>query len=165
MWSLDFLSSPRLRWSAVLSIFLLTQTALYPTEFFLNDVMPKDVQKKTGVADLSYKQRLALEKWLNDNFELKNPQEKRKVAANLYLSQNIDNGKVLELSDGSLWRVAPEDVERAAFWIIPFPLYFVNNNSPDNNEYPLKIVNQNTGLGVRVQQLRPPNEVEPPPEK
>ncbi len=165
MWLLDFCSSQRLRWFAAVSILLLIQSTVHPAEMFLNEVMPKDVQKKTGVADLNYKQRLALERWLNDTFVLKNPQEKKKVEQTIYLSQNIENGKKLELSDGSLWKVAPDDIERAAFWVIPFPLYFVKNNGPDNADYPMKIVNQNTGLGVKVQQLRPPSEIEAPPEK
>lgn len=166
MWLLDLCTSPRSRWSAAVSICLLIQAALHAEEMFLNDVMPKDVQKKTGVSDLSYKQRLALEKWINDTFVLKNPPEKKKVEETLYLSQNIDNGKVLELTDGSAWQVAPDDVERAAFWIIPFPLYFVDNNDPnDNDKYPKKIVNRNTGLGVKVRQLRAPIEKEVAPEK
>jgi hypothetical protein len=164
MWLLDFCSNPLLRWSLAASICLFSQITLQASEIFLNDSMPKDVQKKTGVADLNYQQRLALEKWLNDTFVLKNPPEKQKGNANLYLSQNIDNGKVLELSDGSRWEVAPDDVESAAFWITPFSLYFTpNTNTADNGTYPVKIVNENTGIGVKVKQLRKANEVEAPP--
>jgi hypothetical protein len=143
------------------------QTCLPANELFLNDVMPKDVQKMTGVADLSYKQRLILENWINDTFVLKNQPEKKKTGSeSLYLSQNIDNGKILELSDGSRWEVAPSDVERASFWIVPFPLYFVDNNDPfDNVTYPKKIVNQNTNLGIKVRQVRAPSQLETPPEK
>jgi len=147
-------------------ICLCLQSALGAEELFLNEVMPKEVQKKTGVAELSYKQRLALEKWLNDTFVLRNPPERKKGTESLYLSQNIDNGHVLELSDGSRWEVAPDDIDRAAYWIIPFPLYFVNNNDPaDNTEWPQKIVNQNTNLGVKVRQIRAPNVIETPPEQ
>lgn len=166
MWLLDSFTSRRLRWSAVALICLLLQAGLHAEEIFLNEVMSKEMQKKTGVANLSYQQRLALEKWLNDNFVQKNHQEKKKSEEEITLSQNIDNGKVLELSDGSLWQVAPDDVERAAFWIIPFPLYFVKNSDPaDNTEYPMKIVNQNTNLGVKVKQIRAPAVKETPPEK
>lgn len=166
MWLLDFCSSPRLQWSATILTCLSLQVALPADEFFLNDVMPKDVQKKTGVADLSYKQRLALENWLNETFVQKNPPEKKKKVEYLYLSQNIDNGKILELNDGSRWEVAPDDIERAAYWIIPFPLYFVQNNDPaDNQTYPVKIVNQNTGIGVKARQLRAPDVIENSPTK
>ncbi len=164
MWLLDLCTSPRLRSCAAVSICLLIQAALH-AEFYLNEVMPREVQKKSGVAELTYHQRLALEKWLNETFVLKNPQETTKKDESLYLSQNIDHGKKLELSDGSLWEVAPDNVERASFWILPFPLYFVKNNDPlDNNEFPLKLINQNTGLGVKVRQLRPPELRETPPE-
>jgi hypothetical protein len=83
-----------------------------------------------------------------------------KPNANLYLSQNINNGQILELSDGSRWEVAPEDIERASFWIVPFPLYMTENtNTADNAEFPMKIVNENTRIGVKVRQLRKPDEV------
>lgn len=166
MWLLDSFSSVRLRWCATILTCLSLQVTLQANEFFLNEVMPKEVQKKTGVADLSYKQRLALESWLNETFVLKNPPEKKKATEYLYLSQNINNGKILELNDGSRWEVAPDDVERSSYWIVPFPLYFTQNkDTADNQMYPLKIVNQNTGIGVKVRQLRAPDVIEKPPEK
>ena len=166
MWLLDFCLSPRLRLSAAISTCLCLLAPLHAEQFYLNDVMSKEMQKKTGVDHLSYKQRLALENWLNENFvQRSQPLEKKKTEA-ITLSQNIDNGKILELSDGSMWQVAPEDIERAAFWIVPFPLYFVENNDPsDMSEYPMKIVNQNTNLGVKVKQIRPPVQKEKPPEQ
>ncbi len=162
MWLLDLSSSPRLRSFIAVLICLFLQTTLQAKEIFLNEVMPKDIQKKTGVIDLNYQQRLALEKWINETFVLKNPPVSKKSTSNLYLSQNINNGQILELSDGSRWQVAPQDVERASFWIVPFPLYLTENtNSADNEEYPMKIVNENTRIGVKVRQLRKPDEMEP----
>lgn len=167
MWLLDLCSSQSLRWSVAVSICLFLQPSLHGEEIYLNEVMSKEVQKKTGVVDLTYKQRLALENWLNETFVLRRqPVARKKSEETLYLSQNVDNGKVLELSDGSLWKVAPDDVERAAFWVLPFPLYFVDNNDPaDRNDFPKKLVNQNTNLGVKVKQIRPPAQKETPPEK
>ncbi len=128
----------------------------------LNDVMNKDLQKRTGVADLSYKQRLALEQWLNDTFVLKNDNEEKSEKKEIYLSQNINGGQQLELSDGSRWEVAPADVSRASFWLIPFPLKIVQNEDPkDNAQYPSVIINQNTGVGVKVRMTSPPEKIYP----
>jgi hypothetical protein len=166
MWLLDFCSRPLLHWSVAATLCLGIQSTIHADEMFLNEVMPRDIQKKTGVADLSYQQRLALEKWLNDTFVLKNQPEKKKVeASGLYLSQNLQNGKVLELNDGSQWEVSPEDSPRTAFWIVPFPLYFVDNtNALDKDQFPKKMVNQNTGVSVRVRQIKPPDQLEKLPE-
>lgn len=154
----DLFSSRRWCCSLILSTFLLTSTPLL-ARILLDDVMSPSDQKKTGVDGLSYQQRLALEQWLNATFVLKNPSEdeEKKVEANpVYLSQNIDNGRVLELSDRSVWQVAPQDIYKSSFWIVPFPLEFIDNTDADKATYPKKIVNKNTNVSVKVRMLHPP---------
>ena len=155
----DLFSSRRWCCFLMLSISLLTSSPLL-ARILLDDVMSQSEKKKTGVDGLSYQQRLALEQWLNDTFNLKNPSEdaEKKVEANpVYLSQNIDNGRVLELSDRSVWQVAPQDVYKSSFWIVPFPLEFIDNDDPvDKAIYPKKIVNKNTNVSVKVRMLQPP---------
>lgn len=128
------------------------------SHIFLDDAMPREEQKKTGVADLSYQQKLALEQWLNDNFVQKKSGAEKSSDGRpaVYLSENINNGKQLKLSDGSLWDVAPQDANTASFWIIPFPLCFMDNTDTDKEDYPKILVNQNTGVGVKVKMLKPP---------
>ena len=164
MWLSDSFSSPKWFCFASLSICLVLSIPL-SARITLSDTMSIQMQKKTGVIDLSYQQKLALEQWLNDNFALKNqPEAKKKDDTQVYLSENINNGQKLELSDGSVWEVQPEDVNKASFWITPFPLEFLPNEDPlDNAEYPKKILNKYTGVTVRVKQLRAPNPIQPEP--
>ncbi len=120
----------------------------------LNDVMNKEMRKQTGIADLTYQQRLMIEKWLNDTFILKDVKEKKTDQQEIYLSQNIDGGQLLELSDGSRWEVSPHDLHRTATWLIPFPLKIIFNDDPqDAVLYPHVIINQNTGIGVKVRMI------------
>jgi hypothetical protein len=157
MW-LSVLSSSRgLLCSVIASTCLLMMPQLSAL-IFLDDVMTPSVQKKTGVDGLSYRQRLALEQWLNENFVMKNQAEEKKISKGIYLSQNIDNGRQLELSDGSLWEVSPDDTTKASSWILPFPLKIEPNDDPvDKDQYPSKILNQNTGFSVKVKMVRAPN--------
>jgi hypothetical protein len=124
---------------------------------FLDDAMSPEEQKKTGVAGLSYQQRLALEQWLNDNYIAKSPEEEKKIDTNpLYLSQNIDNGKTLMLTDDSVWEVKPEDRSVSESWLTPFPLQVLDNTDPDKAQYPKKFVNLNTNAMIKVKMVRPP---------
>ena len=162
MWLSDSFSSPKWFCFASLSVCLVLSIPL-SARITLSDTMSIPTQKKTGVIDLSYQQKLALEQWLNDNFVLKNqPEAKKKVETEVYLSQNINNGQKLELSDGSVWEVQPEDVNKASFWITPFPLEILPNEDPlDNTVYPKKILNKYTGVTVKVKELRAPNPIQP----
>ncbi len=72
----------------------------------IEDVMSKEEQKKTGVSQLNFNQKRALEAWLNENFVLKTKKETTPLARTLSL--NIDNGKELQLSDNTIWEVNPE---------------------------------------------------------
>ena len=68
----------------------------------------------------------------------------------LYLSLNIDDGKYLQLSDGSTYEIAPKDRLYSSYWITPFPLMV---SKSDNSEYPVRITNLNTGTGVNGKQV------------
>ncbi len=156
MW-LSALFSNR-RWSCYATLFIcLLMTCPCLARIFLDDAMSPEEQKKTGVAELSYPQRLALEQWLNDNFVAKAPEEEKKINTNpLYLSQNIDNGKTLMLTDDSVWEVKPEDRSVSESWLTPFPLSITDNTDPDKTTYPKKISNSNTNTSVKVRMIRPP---------
>lgn len=158
MWLSVLFSNPRWSYSTIFFILLITSLPL-SGRIYLNDAMSQKEQRKTGVADLNYQQKLALEQWLNDNFVSKNHVEEKKVS-DIYLSQNINNGKRLELSDGSLWEVSPLDVSKASFWIVPFPLELIDNSDPrDKDQYPKKIVNKNTNVSIKVRMAQPPEQL------
>jgi hypothetical protein len=117
-------------------------------QIVLDEVMSKDEQKTTGVANLSRMQKLALEAWLNKNFVVKGKAEAPQPQ--LSLSINIDNGQKLELSDNSLWEIAPNDVQTSAVWITPFPVKITSSGDPD---YPCLIVNLNSGASVKARPI------------
>lgn len=121
--------------------------------FLLDQVMSKDVQKKTGVDKLTPNQKIALEAWLNQNFDLKNTsQAQNSNETQLLLSINIDGGKKLQLSDGSIWEIAPTDVPQSSIWITPFPVKIVPSNDPD---YPMLLVNKVSGISVKARRYVP----------
>jgi len=125
-------------------------------QIILDEVMTREEQKKTGVDRLNFQQKVALENWLNQMFVLKaapvNPQ------APLSLSINIDNGQKIQLSDNTLWEVAPGDVPTSALWITAFPVKIIPSN--DLN-YPFLIINTNTSASVKARKVQVPTT--PPP--
>ncbi|MBS3903381.1 MAG: hypothetical protein KGZ30_03365 [Anaplasmataceae bacterium] len=157
MWLSDLYSSRNWCFSVILFTCLAAISQMQAT-IFLDDAMSEAMQKKTGVDSLSYQQKLALEQWLNDNFVQKKTDGPKKDNSSIYLSQNIDGGRRLQLSDGSIWDVAPQDVVKANFWVLPFPLHFTDNEDPlDKADYPKIIVNDSTGVGVKVRVVTPPS--------
>jgi hypothetical protein len=116
----------------------------------LNDVMTPDEQKKTGVSQLSDTQKKELETWINQKFTLKTTDKAKQI----YLSENIQSGSQLRLSDGSLYEVMPQDRPKASFWLTPFQVRMEPSNDPN---YPVLITNTITMIGVRAKQLEPPN--------
>lgn len=117
----------------------------------LDEVMSKEEQQKAGINKLSVKEKVELEAWLNRTFVLK--VQKVEPTAALSLSININNGKQLELSDGSLWEIAPNDIQTSAVWITPFPVKIVPSNDPD---FPFLLVNANSGVSVKAKKVLPP---------
>ena len=127
-------------------------------QIVLDDVMSKEEQQRTGIANLSKNQKLALEAWLNKNFVKKEKTEASQTE--LSLSINIDNGQKLQLSDNSIWEIAPTDVRTSAVWITPFPVKITPSGNPD---YPCLIVNLNSGDSVKARLLSPSTQTPSPP--
>lgn len=136
---------------AIAALTLIT-SQLCSDQILLDDVMTKEEQKKTGIKKLNYAQKVALEAWLNKNFVLKTKAEV--ITAGLTLSINIEEGKKLELSDNSIWEVAPNDVPTAAVWLTPFPVKIAPSNDP---QYPSLIINTYSGASVKARKLAPMN--------
>jgi hypothetical protein len=110
-----------------------------------DQMMTPEEQQKTGISTLTMQQKAALSQWIDDHFVAK--QQKK-----LYLAFNRNNGKTLQLSDGSVYDVAPEDQDTTALWITPFPIRLEPSGDPN---YPIKLVNANTGEGVRAKRTSP----------
>jgi len=126
----------------------------------IDDMMTKEEQKKTGLYYLNHNQRRALEKWLNDHVILKTaqtaPQEASKAPSGqkLFLSLNIQGGKQLQLSDGSVYEIAPSDINVASGWITPIPIEISQSGYPD---YPYLLTNKNTDGKVRAKLVTQPS--------
>jgi hypothetical protein len=141
----------------LLSCFALAISPLAATPIVLDDVMTKEEQQKTGVSRLSFTQKVQLETWLNKKFVLK-AQENPKTA-DLFLSINIENGRKIQLSDNSIWEIAPSDIQTASVWLLPFPVSVESNNDPD---YPYTITNMNSGASVKARKAPENNPSTPP---
>ena len=121
--------------------------------------MDRDMQKKTGVDQLTPNQKIMLEKWLNDTFVVKTGEQKMEENT-LTISLNIRNGQQLQLSDGSLWEINPEDSYTSSTWITPVELTIKKSNNPT---YPFWLSNKATGQGVRARKMNPEEMFAPSP--
>ncbi len=132
----------------LLLFILLISSNLQAGQIILDQVMSEDEQKKTGVSKLTPKEKIALETWLNKTFTLQ--VQNQQTATELSLSININNGQKLQLSDNSIWEIAPSDVPTSALWITPFAVKLVPSN---DLQYPFLIVNTNTNVSVKARRL------------
>ena len=58
------------------------------------------------------------------------------------VDENLHNGKIIVLSDGSTWEVAPQSLQTSQSWIFPSALKIEKINHPS---YSYKITNIHTG--------------------
>lgn len=63
----------------------------------------------------------------------------------LTIEENLHNGKILILSDGSKWEIAPQDLNTTQAWVIPGPMRIEKST---NLSYPYRIVNINLNSSV-----------------
>jgi len=116
----------------------------------LEDEMTKEEQQTTGVATLNAAQKEALEKWINDKFTLKT----KSSGALPTLQQNMNNGSQLELSDGSIYEIAPSEQAKTLYWLSPVGMEISASNDP---MYPYLVKNTLTGVSVRAKLVRGSN--------
>lgn len=112
----------------------------------LSDYMSEDEMKKTGVETLNKTQKQHLEEWIKKNM----PDTEATSNKYITMSENIDGGKILKLSDGSKWEVDPRDLSTSELWLFTFP---VKVSKKGNGQFPYEIKNLNTGSIVRAQKI------------
>lgn len=117
----------------------------------LNDVMSQDEQKKTGVSQLTDDQKKELEQWINNTFVLKTTASESGM---LTLQQNLQNGSQLELSDGSIYAIAPSDQAKTSFWLTPISIKVSPSGDP---MFPTLLTNSLTGVSVKAKLVKAPN--------
>lgn len=70
----------------------------------------------------------------------------------LTVDENLHSGKILVLSDGSTWEVAPQSLKVSENWILPSPLKVEKSG---NKTYPYKIIIIQTNESVLVRPIAP----------
>ena len=121
------------------------------TLILLDDVMSRAEQTRTGISTLNHIQKYELEVWLNENMDLK-PEKAKRNSPQLSVEENISNGQMLRLSDNSLYQIAPSDALRASMWLTPFPVEIISSNNVD---YPVILINKNTGERLLAKPIAP----------
>lgn len=134
-------------------LFLLSLTTVLAAAS-LDNLMPPDVQKNTGIDHLTPAQKAALAEWLSTqmNQGQQNAPASTPDSVELYLSENIQGGRVLRLSDNSMWEVAPADVTISRIWLFPFPVK-IEADEVTNPAFPFKFTNLRTGTIIHVKKL------------
>ncbi|MCH9613236.1 MAG: hypothetical protein SP1CHLAM54_02340 [Chlamydiia bacterium] len=127
----------------------------------LDKVMPKDIQKKTGVDKLSPREQAALADYIADIKEehvaaTSPTQTQRETQSTvkvqkLTMQENLQGGKLLKLSDGSIWQVNPSDLNISRIWLFPFEVEITRD--PTSDSYPYMMKNLSTGTSVNVRKL------------
>ncbi|MCX7998621.1 MAG: hypothetical protein N3A69_06675 [Leptospiraceae bacterium] len=126
------------------SLFILLTTCF--TSNLVADIslkeMPIDLQRKTGVFQLSEAQKRELERWINTQT---NPAIEKNTDPSSHtlttLVQNNANGSQLVFSNNTSYDIAPEDQKKAANWISPVVVKIEPNQ---DKAYPWNITNINT---------------------
>ncbi len=70
----------------------------------------------------------------------------------LTVDENLHDGKILVLSDGSTWEVAPQSLKISQSWIVPSPLKVEKINHPT---YSYKITSIPTNSSVLARPIAP----------
>ena len=112
----------------------------------LSDYMTEDEMKQTGVDTLNKTQKEHLEEWIKNNM----PETSKTSDKYITMSENIEGGKFLKLSDGSKWEVDPRDLNTSELWLFSFPVKITKKGS---GPFPYEIKNLNTGSTIRAQKV------------
>lgn len=70
--------------------------------------------------------------------------------ASLYLSYNFNDGSLLVLSDGSKWKISPNDTAITELWLVPMEIEIENSN---DTRYPFLLKNLQTKQQVKAEKL------------
>ena len=127
-------------WLAALPTLLL---AIEPLDLEMN-VQDK---KRTGIFKLSEKEKTALQGWIDNHYAkreepLAAPAPKTPKPT---LSENLNSGSYIRLSDDSLWNIRPEDTPITQGWISAVEIVITPSGDP---KYPFKLTNSLTGSSV-----------------
>lgn len=128
--------------------FLSVPCLLLAAEALDFDMTPQE-RKKTGISKLTDKEKAALQQWI-DNHYTRRAEPVQAPVSNKHpqISENLQNGRQIRLSDGSLWTIRPKDTPITQSWITPVDILITQSGDPT---YPYKLTNSLTGSSVFAQ--------------
>ena len=113
--------------------------------------MTAQEKKETGVYKLTEPQKASLQQWIDNHYEKRAaPLATKAAKSRPVVSEVLQNGRYLRLSDGSLWNVRSEDTPISQSWITAVELIISPSSDPD---YPSKLTNSLTGSSVRAKKV------------
>lgn len=113
--------------------------------------MTREEQKATGVYKLTDNQKQALQRWIDRHYTRREePLVENANHAPAVLSENLQNGRYIRLSDRTTWEINPNDTALTQGWITPAEI--IISQSGDSN-YPYKLTNSLTGSSVKARKV------------
>lgn len=112
----------------------------------INDMMSIEDQKNTGVIKLNQKQKMELAKWLVKHRYYEDIASYQEIHA-LTVSLNVYDGKIIQLSDNSVWEIAPDDVVTSQKWLSSIPIKVTQTTNPS---YPYLLTNLRNNQSVKA---------------
>ena len=114
---------------------------LIATQLLTGNMTQEDIAK-TGLSKLSDKEKIALQTWIDSHF-IKKSMKKRHPTPSL--QENLKNGHLIGLTDGSFWEINPSDTPITQGWISAAEIKIEPSELP---AYPYKLTNSLTGSSV-----------------
>lgn len=146
----------KLSWMKIFFVFLFVASAHGAfANWSLDEMMSSRDKKRTGVAKLSSRQKKSLQAWIQKNFVLKgqqNDQEQPQPVTMPHVSEVMQNGKYVKLSDNTVWEIHPADRSTVESWITPAN---IEVSTGKNQTYPYTLKNMTTKTTVLAKKVAP----------
>lgn len=107
-------------------------------------------QKESGIITLTPSQKQFLEEWINRKCTCNEPAAAK--PSKLYVSEVIEDGQQIRLSDNNLYAIAPSDQPIAALWIGATAIEVTPGEDPD---FPLYLTNTLSGSKIKAHRVQP----------
>lgn len=128
-------------------LFLLAAFPLLAAEILDHEMSSQD-RKVTGISKLRDKEKAALYDWIDTYYEKREqPKIGRESSLRSSLQDNLQNGTLIRLANGSLWKIKPEDTNLSQGWITPVDILIASSN---DKEFPHRLTNSMTGSSIRA---------------
>lgn len=130
-------------------------------DWTIDELMSSRDKKRTGVAKLTPRQKRALQTWMHKHFILKGTEvaekqkeedKAQKAAKAAHVTEIIQSGKYLRLSNNSVWEIHPADRATVEGWMTPANILVTTSK---NSRYPYLLENEITKTKVLAKKVAP----------